>query len=131
MSIQSNQKERLQFLCRVAGKETALLNKTVNRLFEKEFSLERAKILVVDDELLERLEVFTSRFARLQDTLGDKLLPVLLEALNEKQRTHIDNLDIAERLGWLPSVEDWQIMRQLKNQMVHEYIEDLNQLPRL
>jgi len=38
------------------------------------------------------------------------------------------NIDIEkkERLGWLPSVEEWQIMRQLRNQIVHEYIEDMN-----
>ena len=37
----------------------------------------------------------------------------------------IDNLDVAERLGWLPDAEQWLMIRQLRNQMVHEYIEDL------
>lgn len=79
MSIKNIQKERLQFLCRVVEKEGIYLSRTTERLFKEEFSLERAQTLDVDDELSERLEAFVSRFARLQDTLGDKLLPVLLE----------------------------------------------------
>lgn len=126
MNIDNDKKIRLQFLCRVVKKEVNHLTKTVEKLFKTDFSIERAKTLDVDDELSERLEAFTSRFARLQDTLGDKLIPNLLDALNEKKRTQIDNLDMAERLGWLPYAEDWQVIRQLRNQMVHEYIEDLN-----
>lgn len=128
MTIDSIQKERLKFLCRVVKKEGTYLTRTSERLFEEPFTIERAKSLDVDDDLSERLEAFISRFSRLQDTLGDKLLPNLLDALNEKKRTQIDNLDMAERLGWLPNVDDWQVMRQLRNQMVHEYIEDLKVL---
>lgn len=40
-------------------------------------------------------------FWRLQDTIGDKLIPALLRALGEPQGAVIDNLDRAERLGWL------------------------------
>ncbi len=128
MKIDSNKKERLQFLSRVAEKEAKHLMNTAEKLFKEGFSVERAKTLDVDEGLSERLEAFTSRFARLQDTLGDKLIPALLEALNEKKRAQIDNLDAAERLGWLASVDEWQVMRQLRNQMVHEYIEDLTVL---
>lgn len=37
----------------------------------------------------------------------------------------MDNLDRAERLGWIESAETWLEIRQLRKQMVHEYIEDL------
>ena len=30
-----------------------------------------------------------------------------------------------ERLGWIESAETWLEVRNLRNQMVHEYIEDL------
>lgn len=36
------------------------------------------------DENNEMLDAFVSRYSRLQDTLGDKLLPVLLRASLEK-----------------------------------------------
>lgn len=62
--------------------------------------------------------------ARLQDTLADKFLPALLSALGEKPGAQLDNLDRAERLGFIDSAETRLAMRQLCNQMVHEYIED-------
>lgn len=36
----------------------------------------------------------------------------------------IDNLDKAERLGLINSADEWLAMRKLRNQMVHEYVED-------
>ena len=33
-----------------------------------------------------------------------------------------------ERLGWIESAETWLEVRKLRNQMVHEYIEDLTVL---
>jgi hypothetical protein len=64
----------------------------------------------------------------LQDTVGDKLLPVWLEALNERIGPAIDNFNKAEKLGVLSSVDDWLMVRGLRNQMVHEYIESLETL---
>ena len=74
--------------------------------------------------LAERVEAFVGRFGRLQDTVGDKLLPILLAALGEKPSAAIDNLDRAERLELLKSADEWMTMRNLRNQMVHEYVED-------
>ena len=68
------------------------------------------------------------RFARLQDTVGDKLLPVLLTALGDVPAEAIDNLDRAERLGFIVSADEWMTLRKLRNQMVHEYVEDLTVL---
>jgi uncharacterized protein with HEPN domain len=56
--------------------------------------------------------------------LGDKLLRLLLTALGEKPAAVIDNLDRAERLGFLASADEWMAMRELRNQMIHEYVED-------
>lgn len=61
----------------------------------------------------------------MQDTVRDKLLPSLLEALFETPGPAIDNLDKAERFGFIESADDWMQMRRLRNQMVHEYIEDM------
>jgi hypothetical protein len=51
-------------------------------------------------------------------------LPALLAALGEQVRAQLHNLDLAERFGYIASAEIWCAMRQLRNQMVHEYIED-------
>ena len=80
--------------------------------------------LDIDPLLAERLDAFVSRFGRLQDTVTDRLLPALLQAMAEPRGAALENLDRAEKLGWLDSADQWLEMRKLRNQMVHEYIED-------
>lgn len=115
---------RLQFLVRVVRKECRHLAITDQRLFGYTFTQEQAARLEEDHELAERVEAFVGRFGRLQDTVGDKLLPLLLAAMGEKPAAVIDNLDRAERLGLLQSADTWMTMRNLRNQMIHEYVED-------
>jgi len=81
-----------------------------------------------DADLAERVEAFASRYGRLQDTLGDKLLRLTLLALGERPAAGIDNLDRAERLGLLNAADEWMAMRKIRKQMVHEYIEDMTVL---
>lgn len=120
--------DRLRFLARVIGKECRHLEITDHRLFVIAMTAERAVSLGNDPDLAERVEAFVGRFGRLQDTLADKLLPALLAALGEPVGTQIDNLDRAERLGWIASTDHWMTIRQLRNQMVHEYMEDMTVL---
>jgi hypothetical protein len=124
VTLDSDVQARLQFLARVVKGEQVNLNKTDRKLFIEPFSAERAASLDQDDLLAECVDAFVARFSRLQDTLGDKLLPVLLVALGESKPTLVDRLDMAERLGWISSSEAWMAMRSLRNQMIHEYIED-------
>jgi hypothetical protein len=118
------QKKRLQFLVRVVRRECTHLTATDNRLFAEHFTTQRAKSLDDYPDEAERVEAFVGRFGRLQDTLGDKLLPAYFAALGEEVGAVIDNLDRAERLGLIASADDWLAIRKLRNQMVHEYIED-------
>ena len=120
--------ERLRFLARVTGREKQHLVATTERLCEHPFTPERAASLAEDLDLAERVDAFVTRFGRLQDTLGDKLLPALLRALGERPAAAIDTLDRAERLGLIPSAEQWMDMRKLREQMVHEYVEDMGLL---
>lgn len=115
---------RLQFLARVVSKECKHLISTDQRLFGNLFTIDQALQLENNADLAERVEAFVGRFGRLQDTVGDKLLPLLLSALGEKPSAAIDNLDRAERLGLIGSADEWMVMRNLRNQMVHEYVED-------
>lgn len=129
MTVDEQTLKRLQFLCRVIERQSRHLALTTSRLFLAPFTLAKAKTLESDDDLSERVDAFVSRFSRMQDTLGDKLLPHLLLALSEEKATQIDKLDKAEQLGWITSVDEWLAIRKLRNQMVHEYIEDLSILP--
>ena len=117
-----------QFLTRVVRKECRHLITTDQRLFGIPFTSKRVTQLETDPALAEQVDAFVGRFGRLQDTLGDKLLPLLLAALGEKPAAAIDNLDRAERLGLLDSAETWMTMRKLRDEMIHEYVEDLTVL---
>lgn len=126
MKVAESQWERLQFLVRVTHKECLYLQETDHRLFAEAMTPERLQQLQTDPILAERLDAFVGRFGRLQDNLGDKLLPQLLDAMAEKTGAAIENLDRAEKLGWIESADVWLETRKLRNQMVHEYIEDMN-----
>jgi hypothetical protein len=123
--VDESQWARLQFLARVTHKECQYLLETDQRLFTGPMTIDWVQKIEMDPLLAERLDAFVSRFGRLQDNLGDKLLPQLLEAMAEPVGAVIENLDRAEKLGWLSSSDTWLEIRKLRNQMVHEYIEDL------
>jgi hypothetical protein len=128
MKITPAQAARLDFLARVTSKECRHLLETDSRLFGDLLPALDAQKIETDPLLAERLDAFVSRFGRLQDTVGDKLLPALLAAMAEKTGPAIDNLDKAEKFGLIPSADRWMEMRRLRYQMVHEYIEDLTVL---
>jgi hypothetical protein len=118
------ERERLLFLARVVERELGCLEDTDRRLFALPMTAERTASLRADALLAERVDAFVARLARLQDTLGDKLLPSLLRWLGDRPGPYIDNLNAAERQGWVRSSARWLALRRLRNQMVHEYVED-------
>lgn len=124
MTASAGQAARLIFLARVVRKEAQHVKSTDQRLFTRPLVPEDIQTLEQDELLAERIEAFVARFGRLQDSLGDKLLPNLLAFLQEPPASLLDNLDKAEKLGWINSTDAWLEMRRLRNQMVHEYIED-------
>ena len=119
---------RFDHLRRVAIKECEYLVYTATGLMHADPQLGWLDAIDKNAELTERLDAFVSRFCRLQDTLGDKLLPAYLRLQLEPVGTVLDNLNRAEKLGLIPSVVDWIEARSLRNSLVHEYTEDIVQL---
>jgi len=72
------------------------------------------------------LDQFVFRFSKLQDALGLRLYPALLQAGGDwrDEQTFLDRLHLLERLKILSSVEDWTQLRQLRNLLAHEYPDD-------
>lgn len=128
MNLPLQMQERLMFLTRVVDKEIKHLDYAAEQAFGQSLTLEAVQQLDDKPELALRVEAFTSRFCRLQDTLGDKFLPALLKSLGEPERALLINLEKAEKYGWLNSADNWIALRQLRNQMIHEYIEDAKTL---
>lgn len=71
------------------------------------------------------LDQFAYRYTRLQDDMGMRLFPAALKALAEDVAAMpvLDRLNRLEQLGWLPSAEEWQELRRIRNEFTHEYPE--------
>lgn len=117
--------QRLLALCR---KDAAGLQRVIARLFSTPATAERLKNLDSDDDLAERVEAFAARFGRLQDALVDKVLPAYFDLMAEPPRPVIEMLDRAERLGLVASADAFIQARKLRNRLVHEYVENMDEL---
>ncbi len=69
------------------------------------------------------LDQFAYRYTRLQDDMGMRLMPAVLRALGEDVAVMpaLDRFARLEQLGWLPSADEWNILRQVRNQFAHDY----------
>lgn len=110
-------------LLELTEKEIKHLKLTTDRIKVLQPDLEWVESLEQRIEHAEMLDAFVSRFSRLQDTLGDKQLPALLQVSLEKTGSQLDNLLRAEKMGWLDSAESWIEIRMLRNKLVHEYMD--------
>jgi hypothetical protein len=121
--------ERFLFTLTVVSKEAILLADTRKRLFEQaNIDATWIKELSNDNSYwADVLESFVSRFGRMQDTLGDKLLPRLALLEGEKSGTAIDNYNRAEQRQLIRSASDWITMRALRNKLVPEYLDDIDE----
>ncbi len=120
--------DKLVHLAETVLAESALLRITDGRLFALPMDTQRATTLRQDIELGEHVDAFVARFGRLQDTVGDKLLPGVLAWLAELVGPAIDNLARAERLGWIESATSWLACRQLRNFTIHEHLRNMSVL---
>ncbi len=73
------------------------------------------------------LDAFVARFGRMQDTIGEELLPRWLQLLAETPGSQLDVLNRAERLGVLEDASEWIKVRRMRNLLIHEYMEDPRQ----
>ena len=78
---------------------------------------------VEHDVALQRLtDQILFRFMKLQDAMGERLIPATLAALREpfEDWPMRDRLDRLEKLGYL-DVEQWLRWREVRNRLAHEY----------
>ncbi len=69
------------------------------------------------------LDMFTGRFAKLQDYMGEKLFPEVLKVLanTNESLSYIDMLNALEKNYLLESAKKWRDLRDLRNKIAHEY----------
>ena len=94
--------------------------------FKDKLPLSADKLRGLDGAELAVLDQFISRFAKLQDGMGAKLLPAVLGLTKEQGEleAYLDKLNRLEKISALPSVEEWLELRQMRNAFAHDYPEN-------
>ncbi len=73
------------------------------------------------------LELLLSRFAKLQDLLGARAFRLVAELTQEplpEPCTFLDLLNRLERVGAIPSAAGWRHLREIRNDLAHDYPDD-------
>jgi len=95
-------------------------------------SVEKAtKIGQKSDYTFEEMETFdslTSKFSRTSDIFFQKVLRSIWELLHEDKMPFIDVLNRAEKIGLIHSADQMLQIRDIRNQIAHEYIPEAIQL---
>ena len=121
-------------------KTEALMREQLNEDFARlgmavkmlRYSLQRCKEIGVKKdyslEELDRFESLTSRFARTSDIYTQKLMKGLILILREEANTFIDKANLFEKLE-IANVEDLKLIRDLRNEISHEYrLDDVTEI---
>ena len=75
----------------------------------------------LSNEELEVFDAFTSRFARVSDMLFQRVFRLLDSLEFEESNTLIDVLNHAERRNIISTTSDFKEIRELRNEITHEY----------
>ena len=115
----------------------SVLREALDRLEDAERWLRRSyrmcREVDVEDALSEEdydaLETLTSRFARVSDMLLQKVFRSIDRLEFEESGTLLDALNRAEKRGLIESVDQFRLIRELRNEIAHEYsLDDLSEL---
>jgi len=84
------------------------------------------RFLHLTDEQIQTLDQYILRFTKLQDAIGSRLYPALLDCLHEpyENRPMIDKLNRLEKLGYIQNATLWQDVRNIRNKFAHDYPDD-------
>ena len=105
----------------------SICTKTLKAYAAFERSLGRIRNLssdpgVISDDEEERWEAYCSRFARLQDMLVKRFFRALALAEDPAWSGSVrDLLNLMEKRAIISSAAEWMALRELRNEMAHEY----------
>jgi hypothetical protein len=73
------------------------------------------------------LDAYLKRFASLQDFLGAKVFPLLLEIAGIDAQKMSEVLSLIEKEDIIDSIEEWVELREVRNELEHDYPEELQE----
>jgi len=121
----SGQKERIRSLineCRIHEKRILHAREQCAELIP----LNAESYANLSEDKIEHIDQLVYRFGKLQDAIGAKLFLRIVETLQEgtERLTFIDKLNILEKAGVINSARQWRILREIRNQLAHDYEDD-------
>ena len=85
------------FTLELAEREAAHLAYTHSTLFAQQIDLEWVKAIANNEDIAEKIDAFVGRFGRLQDHIGEKLIPRFARLMGELPKSLLDVLAYAEQ----------------------------------
>ena len=94
-----------------------------HKMTKELFPLNSKKYNKLDENQISFIDQLIFRFSKLQDLMGTKLFPLILEGLKENYESlpFIDILNKLERLHIVEDTEQWLSLRETRNLITHEY----------
>lgn len=106
----------------LAERELEHLRYTYRTLYQEPIDRVWVERLAKREDLAEKIDAFVGRFGRLQDHIGEKLLPAFARLLGGQPKSLLDVMAYSERMGWVKNAEEFIGTRKLRNLLVHEYM---------
>ncbi len=114
-----------EVLKRLLKEEITVLSRSSDLL---RYSLDRSQKIELSTDMshqeYEILDSFSSRFMRMYEVLTNQLLRTVLQVLAEHRDTWIDNMNQAEKMGFISSRKEMNEIRELRNMVAHEYLQE-------
>jgi hypothetical protein len=73
------------------------------------------------------LDAYLKRFASLQDFLGAKIFPILIEISGMGTVKMSEVLFMMEKEGVIDSFDNWMELREIRNELEHDYPDELQE----
>jgi chorismate synthase len=110
-------------------KHTIRIEKSYNKVINI-FPLSAKKYEMLDDDEVEAIDQYLFRFAKLQDTLGQRVFKVIVSEYVEdvNKLTFIDILNHLEQIGVLEDANTWKKLRAIRNDISHQYDDDFEEM---
>lgn len=115
----------IQEILKICDRHADRLRWAVSQL-QSHFPFDEHTLSRLTDTEIAVLDQFSVRFGKLQDAMGAKLFPAVLELTKEpgELKAFIDKLNRLEKIGAIPSADDWLLMREVRNTFSHDYPDD-------
>ena len=87
------------------------------------FPISAPRYQSLNDDEIEAIDQYLFRFAKLQDTLGNRLFRLIVSEYedNINQLTFIDILNRLEKIGVIDDINIWRKLRDIRNDISHQY----------